>query len=429
MLGKRLPAFDRLPAYVRKVKNAAGDPVYYWELPAWARPVKDEKTGEVTPAMRHGKAMLLTSEKLGSDIAEMRRKADVLNKALADWRAGAEGATMVPGSVEWLFQWYRKQTRFTSKKAKTRADYGKLMDMLAARETKKGAPPFGKRKAGDVDAAAADRLYEKLAADTGPRQASYAMQVCRLVWSWAARHHRVTGVKENPFMGMGLKSTAAKGNRATTRAEYNLYRAKAVELGFQSMATAAALCFEGCQRVSDAFGYVDPDEPDRASIVWEGYQPGAEITLVQSKTGNPVTLPLFEEVPSEEGGVEHVALYPELEEELARSRAAAKAITGPIVVEERNGQRYAERRMSSVHRRICEAAGLPKDMTFTGFRHGGITEIGDSGEDDVRPVSGHKTLAVTRIYNKANAEKARRIAATRRKHIAQIGALDEAREK
>lgn len=422
-------ALDRLPAYVRKLRNAAGEPVYYWELPAWARPVKDEKTGAMMPAMRNGKPMLLASEKLGSDLAEVHRKAQLLNAALTDWRKGAEGASMVPGSVEWLFQWYRKQARFTSKKAKTRADYGKLMDMLAARETKKGAPPFGKRRAADVDAAAADRLYEMLRADTGPRQASYAMQVCRLVWSWATRHYKVTWVKENPFMGMGLTSTAAKGNRATSRAEYTAYRAKAVEMGFQSMATAAALCFEGCQRVSDAFGYVDPDAPDRAAIVWEGYQPGVEITLVQSKTGNPVTLPLFEEVPGEGGGVERVPLYPELEEELARSREATRSATGPIVVEERSGNRYVERRMSNVHRKICDATGLPKDMTFTGFRHGGITEIGDAGEDDVRPVSGHKTLAVTRIYNKANAEKARRIAGARRRHIAAIGALDEARTK
>jgi hypothetical protein len=243
-------ALDRLPAYVRKLRNAIGEDVFYWELPAWARPVKDEKTGAMVPAMRNGQPMLLTSERLGTDRALMHAKAKVLNAALADWRKGATGASMVQGSVEWLFQWYRKQTRFTSKKAKTRADYGKLMGMLAARETKKGAPPFGKRRAGDVDAAAADRLYEKLRADTGPRQATYAMQVCRLVWSWAARHHKVTGVKENPFMGMGLKSTAAKGNRATSRAEYTAYREKARELGFQSMATAAALCFECCQRVS-----------------------------------------------------------------------------------------------------------------------------------------------------------------------------------
>ena len=78
--------------------------------------------------------------------------------------------------------------------------------------------------------------------------------------------------------------------------------------------------------------------------------------------------------------------------------------------------------MSTVHRKICDKAGLPKELTFTSFRHGGITEIGDAGEADVRPISGQKTLSVTAIYNKAKAEKARRIAALRRQHIAMIEA-------
>lgn len=254
----------------------------------------------------------------------------------------------------------------------------------------------------------------------GERQATYAMQVCRLVWSWAVRHGRTTGVTVNPFLGMGLKSTAKAGNRPTSRAEYNLYREKARELGFQSMATAAALCFECCQRVWDAFGYEDPEGVERRGIEWSGYTPGVEITLVQSKTGNPVRLPLSMMVKGEDGAPERLMLYPELEEELARSRAAAPADAEVIVLEERSGHKYKERRMSAVHRKICDEAGLPKEMTFTGFRHGGITEIGESGEADMRAVSGHKTLDVTRIYNKASAEKARQIAAVRREHIARL---------
>lgn len=253
------------------------------------------------------------------------------------------------------------------------------------------------------------------------------MQVCRLVWTWAARHHRETGIKENPFAGMGLKSTAATGNRGTSRAEYDAYRAAARELGFQSMATAAALAFETCQRVWDVFGFEDPDGVVHRGIEWEGYRPGAEIALRQSKTGNLVVLPLMIEVPGDDGEVERVALYPELEEELALAAAARPGARGLVVVEERSGAKYKERRMSSVHRAICEKAGLPKAMTFTGFRHGGITEIGDAGEADPRAVSGHKTLAVTGIYNKASAEKARRIAVARREHITAVGALDGAK--
>nr|WP_294817732.1 hypothetical protein [uncultured Sphingomonas sp.] len=47
---------------------------------------------------------------------------------------------------------------------------------------------------------------------------------------------------------------------------------------------------------------------------------------------------------------------------------------------------------------------------FTSFRHGGITEIGDSGEANTRAVSAHAKLDTTTIYDKANIEKARSIA-------------------
>ena len=218
-------------------------------------------------------------------------------------------------------------------------------------------------------------------------------------------------MKENPFAGMGLKSTAAKGNRATTRPEYDLYRATAREMGYQSMATAAALAFECCQRVWDVFGFEDSEGVEHRGIAWSGYAPGDQISLVQSKTGNAVVLPLMIDVAGE-----GVHLYPDLEAELART----PIVGDTIVVEERSGKKYKERRMSSVHRAICDNAGLPKDMTFTGFRHGGITEVG-SVSADVRPISGHATLDVTRIYNKATADKAREIAAARRAHVIKLG--------
>lgn len=422
---------ERLPAYVRPAKLAGGKTGYYWELPHWARPKKDPETGKLVPVMRHGQPCPVVPTALGTDLAQAIANGNNLNEAFRDWRKGTMGRVLVKGTVAWLFAWYREQPRFRKNKPKTKKDYHRLMDAICAFEPKKGAPELGKRAANKVDATVADRMYEKWQ-ERGAREASYAMQVCRLVWAWAVRHKRTTGVTENPFLGMGLKSTAVKGNRATSRAEYDLYRATAREMGFQSMAAAAALCFECCQRVSDVFGYEalkgdgEQEGPER-HILWSGYDPGEHITLVQSKTGNPVMLPLFVEEQVEGGAVERVSLYPELEEELAAWRAIAPTVDGRIIVEERNGKPYAERRMSTVHRAICEQAGLPKDMTFTGFRHGGITEIGDAGIDDTRAVSGHKTLEVTRIYNKANAEKARRIAAARRAHIAQLGALDEAR--
>ncbi|MEP7349550.1 MAG: hypothetical protein ABI668_06315 [Sphingorhabdus sp.] len=104
-----------------------------------------------------------------------------------------------------------------------------------------------------------------------------------------------------------------------------------------------------------------------------------------------------------------------LEEELARTQR----IGDQIILDPRTGQPYSHRYASTIHRRICQKAGLPKDMMLTGFRHGGSTEIGDMGEADPRAITGHTELKTTAIYNKASAEKARRIGINRVAYIAE----------
>jgi hypothetical protein len=353
---------------------------------------------------------------LGRDLARAIELAEQLNSALDGWRQG-ETREVPTGTVAWLFRWYQGTTKFERTSAKTKADYRKLMAQIADLPMRAGV--FGQRAAAKVDAEVADQLYNRFQ-ERGARQATYAMQVCRLVWNWAIRYKKTTGITENPFAGMALSHAVADGNRPTTRAEYNAYRAKARELGYQSMATAAALSFELVQRVWDVFGITDPgaaDSPDDGStrgIRWHDYDHGVSIVVRQSKTSKRIRIPLSDTTGEGDG----LVLYPELEEELARTDHGEP---GDLIVrEERNGQPYKHRGMSSVHRAICEAAGLPKKMTFTGFRHGGATEIGDSGEADIRPISGHTQLDTTAIYNKASEEKARRIALRRREHIRQI---------
>lgn len=397
-------ATERLPAYVQVHKRAGGQRAYYWVRPKWASP----------PAMRHGRTCPVVSSPLGTDVGDAIARAKALNEAFRQWREG-ETAQPAPGTVAWLFDWYRRLEKFTDLRHNTRTGYKLAMDQVAAIDLRAGT--VGQRRAVGLDATAADALYKKARAKHGDRQSSYMMQVCRLVWNQAVRHTKTTGLKENPFAGMGIKSSSGsgKGNRAATRAEYDLYRDTARGMGKQSMAAAAAICFEACQRVYDAFGFEDPDGRISRGVRWGGYRPGETIGLIQSKTGNVVSIPL---VDGE--GEDRVELYPELEEEL--SRATRGADDALIVRDERTGAGYTKDYMTKLHRRIREKAGLPADLKFTSFRHGGITEIGDSGTDDVRAVSGHSTLEVTRIYNKANQEKARRIATRRREHIAVIAA-------
>ncbi|MXP30189.1 tyrosine-type recombinase/integrase [Porphyrobacter algicida] len=355
------------------------------------------------------------------DLATAITRANVLNEALDGWRVNQlRPDRFLPGTVSWLFDWYCHEEVFTKNTPKTQSDYRKLMNAVCAIEMQNGT--FGQRRASAVTATVTEQLF-KIFEPRGRRQAVYMVQVCRAVWNWANRFPEKTGIpaQQNPFAGMRKTYTSA-GTRPTSRAELMLYCDKARELGFESMATAAMLAFELVQRVWDVFAIPNPrQDPSKAKVKetdiglrWEHYTPGEKIKVRQSKTDNQITIPLSEK--SENG--ESLDFYPELEAQLARVRPAA--LSGVIVIEERTGTPYTHRRVSTVHRKICEAAGLPKKMTFTGFRHGGATEIGDAGEADIRSISGHKQLNTAAIYNKASEEKARQIAIRRRAHIDQI---------
>lgn len=405
----------RLPRYMRPKKTTAG-PAYYWEPPHWAR----------NGATRHGRPCPVSATALGRDLATAITRATVLNEALDAWRRAEEpsGSGPVAGTVAWLFAWYQQTNKFKRLSPKTKADYRKLMRAIAGLSMRRGT--LGQRLASKLDAEAADTIYE-LFKERGQRQAAYAIQVCRLVWNWAGRYPKVTGIARdnNPFAGMALNHRVAEGNRAATREEYNTYRKVARGLGFQSMAAAAALAFELVQRVSDVFGFedpADPDAPDAAAdqrgIAWEDYEPGVSIVVRQHKTGKRLRIPL-----ADGRGKGATLLYPELEEELARLREDGS--TGLIVTEERNGLPYKHRRMSQIHRHICDQANLPRDLRFTSFRHGGATELGDAGEADIRSISGHTQINTSLIYNKASEAKARRMAVRRREHISWIAGTSE----
>jgi hypothetical protein len=408
-------ATERLPAYVNRRKLADGSKAYYWCRPAWANPKKASSRDEAVRrrAIRNGRTCPLNSTSLGKDLSQAIARAEALNEAFKEWRDGIE-TKAAPGTVQWLFAWYREQKKFVQRAHKTRKGY--LEAMTAVEEMAMKSGKLGTRQASAVDGPSADRLYEKAVIKHGERQGAYMMQVCRLVWNMAARpgYSKVTGVKANPFAGMGIAASSGpgKGNIAATRAQYNDYRAAAHRLGMASMAVAAALCFEGCQRVWDVFGFEDPDGRKVRGIFWDDYVPGERISLVQSKTGKLITLPLTMRIDGED-----VQLYPELEAELAGLQRASGQM---IVRREYDGKPYPLDYMPKRHARVLREARLPKLIRFTSFRHGGLTEIGDADVADSRAVSGHSKIDTTLIYNKANVEKARKIAAKRREHIAMI---------
>lgn len=401
---ERSVAKIRLPRYLRAKKLAKGGTAYFWERPSWAKP----------PAEKFGRTCPVDSEALGTDLSTAIGKADLLNAALDDWRTGVEGKP-AEGTVKALFAWYRSHPRYKEASFRTRQDYREMMQIVEGVQLK--TTVFGQRRAVEVNASHADTLYRHLMKEKGQRVGGYCMQVCRRVWNEAIRAKKVKD--PNPFAKMGIKMTAKKGNRANTRAEYDAFRAKAREQGYQSMATAAAISFELLRRVSDVFGYINEPGDEERGFFWEDYQPGLEIAMRQGKTGDAQVIPLRgdPDPDSDEPEIHERGplLYPDLEAELARMKRGQ----GHMIINERTGRRYTESEAIYRWRSIRDAAGLPAGFTMTGFRHGGATELGDAGVFDIRPVSGHRTLQQTATYNKATQQKARAAGAARQRHIAE----------
>lgn len=442
----RSRALIKLPKNLRPKPLADGATAYFFELPPYARPriVGQGKDKRRIPAERHDRPCPIESQPLGTDLAVAIGKADDLNLALEAWRVGADSTAPSEGSVAWLFAWYRTKERFKKLGAATRTDYRRKMDRLEGIKLKTST--FGAMEVAKVKSDHADRLYKHLRPIIGKRQAAYCMQVARRAWNEWSRDHKVA----NPFEKMGLDMKAERGNRPTSRAEYDAFRAQAREMGIQSMAAAAALSFELIRRVSDVFGFIpkgDEGEERPGGIYWEDYRPGVEIAVRQHKTGKRQVLPLRGDPEPDHENPEvrekGPLLYPELEAELARTlRGEPDTIVDGqpmtmIVVREpaseaearrggrpRRGARYTERTMSEVFHRIRIAAGLPDGMTPTGFRHGGATELGDAAvaakmqDPDLRPITGHATKEMVAIYDKATTSKARTLATVRRVFVA-----------
>jgi hypothetical protein len=306
------------------------------------------------------------------------------------------------------------------------------MDTLEAVQLK--TTTFGALDVAKVKSEHADALYKHLLPAIGKRQAAYCMQVARRCWFEWLRDNKGA----NPFSRMNLDMKAEQGNRPTSRAEYDMFRAQAREMGMQSMATAAALSFELIRRVSDVFGFIP-------SMARKTSSPAGSIGRItgrasrsrvrQHKTGKrqscrcaAIRSPTARIRRSGEKGPPALSR--------ARGRAGAHAARragfdgrrpaddddrGPRRGGHGQGRRYTElRRRTALPQGSARRLACPEGMTPTGFRHGGATELGDAvvaagvEDPDLRPITGHATREMVDIYNKVTIAKARALGTTRR---------------
>jgi hypothetical protein len=204
------------------------------------------------------------------------------------------------------------------------------------------------------------------------RFANAAMTACRRAWFVGQRAQEKLVPAINPFSRMGLKARSpnrpVRETPTATWDELVAFRAAAKKLGYNSVATAALVAWEWLQREEHVFGafeiahYRPKERPN-------------SVKIVHPKNGKEAWWPLFDETGE--------PLFPELMAELdeikktmvsglvfRRDHAHRRAPTPLPWITERKDLRY----LRSVVKDIIVEAGIRIELSFTSFRHGGVTE-------------------------------------------------------
>ena len=200
----------------------------------------------------------------------------------------------------------------------------------------------------------------------------------------------------NPFKGVDI-DYEPKHNRAATLAELMQFVRAADEDGTLSIGTAALLAFYWLVREEDIF----------TRVAWSDYRLGEQPNHVlvwhhKNRKSAKIPLPLLD--------VDGTELWPEM-----TARLDIMTRTGTLIVMRDNpdprkkvhlpwmtGGRNPMRWVQAEVRRICRATGLPDDITFTSFRHGGHTDGADAGLTyaQMRALGAHKSTAALLRYAK-----------------------------
>jgi hypothetical protein len=396
-----------LPRYVLRKPTKAGW-AHFFNVPTWARTA----------------GCPMRNEPLGTNYAAAVERAEtVLLPAFDAWRTGdAEGKAIgaATGTLDWVFAEYRADRRFTKLDPKTRRNH-EVGFVLVGGHVLKDGRRLGEVRLTVINTAVADAVYERLLVvtetdtdgNTVTRERrttiNHAMKTCRRAWNVAARRNPSKLPTTNPFARMGLKSSDRETPTATF-ADLQAFRAKAVELGYPSLATAALIGWEWLQREEDIF----------ASFDVRHYRPKERpntVRVVHEKTREENWVPLFDDAG--------VPLYPELMGELD---ALKRDRIGGLMLCRDWGERLpwpTERGdldlMRHKVKRIIRAAGLRDELSFTSFRHGGFTEAADADLTDaeIRAQGRHRSAKVLPRYAKRTmrqvAEGARKRRAVRTK--------------
>lgn len=197
---------------------------------------------------------------------------------------------------------------------------------------------------------------------------------------------------------------------AMTYEQAEAFVAKALELGFPSLALAQAVQFETSLRQKDVIGeWLEREPGSEGGIVHLGRRWGGGLTFADIDAG------ILRKRTTKTGafGEWDLSTSPLF----GRAMAATPRQTGPLIVSEATGRPYRGRDFRRHWRDVARAAGLPDAVWNMDSRAGGISEAEDGGAEieDMRLHATHSHSSTTRRYVRRGLAASRRVAEARQK--------------
>jgi integrase len=319
------------------------------------------------------KAGILLTTSLGTDFAKAVEQAEKYNALLDIWRKEKKTITEpvhVAGSLNSLVDEYLASRHYAKLTPISQKVYRLSLTELCGVQLKDGRT-LGEIHINRINRRVVDAIYEKLQRHDeagNPTRLAYAnkiMTVASSLWWVAGRWEYVTG--DNPFSAMKRIGTG-KRHVVWTPEQLEIFKAKAVEMGYRSIALAFTMQYELAQRQGDVL-----------SLMWSNYN-GTHVDFEQSKTGREMWLPVSAELKAMLDATPRASTY--------------------IVASEFTQRPFSGARFRGAVREIREAAGLPSELTSLDLRRTAATEMGDAGatEAEIMSVGGWTNPSTVQRY-------------------------------
>lgn len=276
-----------------------------------------------------------------------------------------------------MIGFYKTTDAWSARSDNTKRTYNQLFRGLQKVRLGKSSGNFVDMLASNVREEHVQKVYAYLRDEISLHRARHTVKLLKRVWNVCERHKKLQG---NPWKTIELDTDNICDVTWTER-QIDRFIAAADEMGFWSLGTLTMLCFDLCQRPGDM-----------RQLTWNNFD-GEFFTFTQEKTGTKI------EIKSSNRLIERIT-----------PRHNQYSGTDCIVLYEKTGRPYDNRKYNEIAQQVRKACMLPDQLKMKFLRHTGATELAENGatEDMIAAVTGHKSRQMLNIYVK----KTKKLAAT-----------------